>query len=140
MEMSKAIASRAPWAVSGYVMGLEDAWKADRDGWISNVDERRRKPEEPTVSGPPAPVPDKSPAGVGKKPRSALVFGLGLGSLLVPLPIGIAAVWLGVQDKMEQSKGRMEPSGWTMAGIVLGIIGTLVQGLTLAMMMSRPPR
>ncbi|MFT0138522.1 hypothetical protein ACEK07_16900 [Alcanivoracaceae bacterium MT1] len=65
--------------------------------------------------------------------RGALVLTLGLISLLVFQPLGIAPWVIGVQDLRAMREGRMDPEGrgTTMAGMILGIIAIVLFVLTL---------
>ncbi|KAF0808300.1 hypothetical protein A6D6_00009 [Alcanivorax xiamenensis] len=65
--------------------------------------------------------------------RGALVLTLGLISLLVFQPLGIAPWVIGVQDLRAMREGRMDPEGrgTTMAGMILGIIAIILFVLTL---------
>ncbi|AFT68424.1 hypothetical protein B5T_00136 [Alloalcanivorax dieselolei B5] len=60
--------------------------------------------------------------------RGALVLTLGLISLLVFQPLGIAPWVIGVQDLRAMREGRMDPEGrsTTLAGMVLGIIAIVL--------------
>ncbi|MFA6508730.1 MAG: DUF4190 domain-containing protein [Treponemataceae bacterium] len=134
-DLSAAVSEKAPWAIAGYTMALEELWKRDRAAWIAEVDKRKENPEPS-----PAPAPDaertlsRNVPSYARAPRSGLVFGLGLASLFVPLPLGVVAAVLGIIDKTDEAKGRLEPRKLTTAGIVLGIFGTLFQGVIFALM------
>jgi len=63
--------------------------------------------------------------------RAALVLVLGILSLIVCAPLGIAAWIMGGNDLSAMRSGKMDPSGesLTTAGRNLGIIGTVLFGL-----------
>lgn len=65
--------------------------------------------------------------------RGALVLTLGLISLLVFQPLGIAPWVIGVQDLRAMREGRMDPEGrgTTLAGMILGIIAIVLFVLSL---------
>ena len=48
--LTVAISSKAPWAIAGYTMALEELWKRDRAAWIAEVDKRKENPR--ALSGP----------------------------------------------------------------------------------------
>ncbi|GIW79665.1 MAG: hypothetical protein KatS3mg105_1472 [Gemmatales bacterium] len=63
--------------------------------------------------------------------RGTLVLVLGILSLVVCAPLGIAAWIMGSNDLAAMRAGRMDPSGesMTQVGYVLGIIGTVFFGI-----------
>ncbi len=175
VQLTEGAATRAPWAVAGYNMLLDEYWKTNRAQWIKETDERRTNPPpaaEPAVgsesngsssaAAPAAPTtgaasqPAASQAAASKpesldelalrglsasegtrESKVGLVFGLGLGSLFIPLPIGIVAAVIGFLELRDASQGKVERKPLTTVGIVLGIFGTLVQTAMFAVLMSR---
>lgn len=65
--------------------------------------------------------------------RGAIVLVLGILSLIVCAPLGIAAWIMGKGDMAKMDAGAMDPSGrgLTQAGTICGIIGTVLFGLQL---------
>jgi hypothetical protein len=65
--------------------------------------------------------------------RGTLILILGILSLVVCAPLGIAAWMMGSADLAAMNSGRMDPSGrdMTQIGYVLGIIGTILFILSL---------
>jgi hypothetical protein len=75
--------------------------------------------------------------------RARLVLGLGIASLVlsvtcllsvVGLPLGVAAVVMGRQDRRKMRAGTMDPEGQstTQTGYICGIVGTVLNGLVVA--------
>jgi len=63
-----------------------------------------------------------------KPHRGTLILVLGILSLVVCAPLGIAAWMMGSGDMKEMDAGTMDPSGRgsTQAGKICGIIGTIL--------------
>jgi hypothetical protein len=63
--------------------------------------------------------------------RSSLVLVLGILSMIVCAPIGIAAFIMGRSDLREIDAGQRDPKGrgMTQAGMICGIIGMVFFGL-----------
>ena len=63
-----------------------------------------------------------------KPHRGTLILVLGILSLVVCAPLGIAAWVMGANDLKEMDAGTMDPSGrgTTQAGKICGIIGTIL--------------
>ncbi len=66
-----------------------------------------------------------------KPDRSALVLVLGILSIIVCAPIGIAAFIMGRSDLREIDAGDRDPQGrgLTQAGMICGIVGMVLFGL-----------
>lgn len=68
--------------------------------------------------------------------RGPLILTLGILSLIVCQPLGLAAWMMGNQDLQQIRSGRMDPQGesLTQAGQIMGIIGSVLFLLGLVMM------
>ena len=64
----------------------------------------------------------------GKPHRGGLILGLGIASLIVCAPLGIAAWTMGNTDLAEMRRGRMDPEGegMTQAGRICGMISSIL--------------
>jgi hypothetical protein len=67
--------------------------------------------------------------------RGGLILGLGIVGVVICGPLGIPAWIMGSGDLKEMRAGRMDYSGYgiTQAGMILGIIATVLLGLGLLM-------
>lgn len=68
-----------------------------------------------------------------KPHRGTLILVLGILSLVICQPLGIAAWLMGAGDLKEMDAGARDPSGRSMtnAGRICGIIGTILLGLSI---------
>jgi hypothetical protein len=68
-----------------------------------------------------------------KPHRGTLILVLGILSLVICAPLGIAAWIMGNGDLKEIDAGAMDPSGrsLTSAGRICGMIGTILLGLSI---------
>jgi hypothetical protein len=71
--------------------------------------------------------------GSRKEHRGTLILILGILSLVVCAPLGIAAWMMGSKDLAEMKAGRMDPSGkdTTQIGYILGIVGSILFAISL---------
>ena len=82
-------------------------------------------------------VPQTTPTGQLERGRGALILVLGILSLIMfGFITGIPAWVMGHTDLRRMREGKMESAdeGLTRAGMILGIIGTLISGLILVFM------
>jgi len=82
-------------------------------------------------------LPQTTPTGQLERGRGALILVLGILSLVMfGLITGIPAWVMGQTDLRRMREGKMETAdeGLTRAGMILGIIGTLISGLILVFM------
>ncbi len=98
-------------------------------------------PARPILLPPPVP-PNVTPPGYqGITPhRGGSVLTLGILGLLCCGPLALAAWAMGATDLAEMRAGRMDAAGYsaTQAGMICGIIGTLLWGLALFLAVSPP--
>jgi hypothetical protein len=69
--------------------------------------------------------------------NGTLILVLGILSLVICHPVGIAAWVMGSSDLKEMDAGRMDPTGrgLTQAGKVCGIIGTMIMAAALLLLL-----
>ena len=69
--------------------------------------------------------------------NGTLILVLGILSLVICHPVGIAAWVMGSSDLKEMDAGRMDPTGrgLTQAGKVCGIVGTMIMAAALLLLL-----
>jgi len=111
----------------------------------SDVAERWPSPAPPSGPMPADPVQPYQRGGSLKRDRGTVILVLGILSLILLWPLGIAAWVMGNRDLADMRAGRMDPSGrqetnvgrilgmiatcWVAVAVVLGIIYSIIIGL-----------
>lgn len=118
---------------SGLWQSAQDVYPSLGAGFSVQPPQGIASPSSPYAS-PLAPSQRGPFGGAGQPHRGGLILGLGIASLvlLFCLPIGIAAWVMGAGDLKQIRAGQIDPAGegLTQAGMILGIISTVLGALT----------